>query len=148
MPRIIRMPAKTELPEGTVRDFADVLFWLYCRAHRPTLRVISERINKDEGLRGTASPETIRRMLRGDSVPNWRTVYAVMETLCDLAGMSHNTELDWEGDKKPIYFHVEHRWHRALDDPDWHYPRAERKPPPPEPPPAEDPWATSDEPPF
>jgi hypothetical protein len=139
--RIIRMPSKTELPEGTVRDFADVLFWLYRKAHRPALRDISERIAKDQELDGTASPETIRRMLRGTSVPaNWPTVCVVMEALCELAGMHPGTKLDWYGDNRTIFRHIEDRWHQALEYPDWYY---EPAPPPPEPPP-EDPWADDD----
>jgi hypothetical protein len=144
VPRIIRMPSEEELPKGTVRDFAWTLFWLYTRAHRPALRDISETIRKNDDLRGTASPETIRKMLRGTTVPaNWATVDAVFTTLCDLAGRSSDWRVDWDGVKKPVYRQVEDTWHRALDYPDWYY---ESEPPRPEPPP-EDPWA-DDDPPF
>jgi len=142
--RIVRMPSEAELPDGTVRDFAGVLFWLYQKAHRPALRDISEQIRKNESLRGTASTETIRRMLRGTTVPaNWAIVDAVFVTLCDMAGLEPGARLTYKDVQRPIYRHVEDAWHQALDHPDWYW-----KPEPPQPPlkPAKDPW--EDEPPF
>jgi len=141
MARIMRMPSEAELPEGTVRDFAGVLFWLYQKAHRPALRDISEQIRKNDSLRGTASTETIRRMLRGTTVPaNWATVDAVFVTLCDMAGLEPAKRLIYKDVERPIYRQVEDAWHQALDYPDWHYEPSEP------PPPAKDPW--DDEPPF
>jgi hypothetical protein len=68
MARSLRMPSTHVLPKGPRRDFVEELFEHYRAAKRPTLREISERIRDDE-LAGTASRETIRRMLLGEVVP-------------------------------------------------------------------------------
>ena len=92
MARTMRMPSEDDLPRGTVRDFVELLFWFYRAARRPTLREISDRIQKMD-LPGTASDETIRRMMHGKTVPaHWETVDAVLEALCDLAGAGPRTE--------------------------------------------------------
>jgi len=118
MGQIIRMPTLAELPSGSVRDFASMMFFLYKQAHRPTLREISNAISRNENLSGTASPETIRRMLRGTAVPQrWDIVKAVMETLCDLAGISPFHEIVMGEDMESIQHLVDRLWHRALDYP-------------------------------
>jgi hypothetical protein len=66
MGQIIRMPTEDEVRSGVLEDFMTVMFHLYKSAHRPTLRAISKAIEDNGELAGTASPETIRRMLRGD----------------------------------------------------------------------------------
>ena len=121
MARIMRIPDEMDLPPGTVRDCATLLFYLYRKAHRPALRDISEAIRRDEDLKGTASPETIRRMLRGSSVPaHWATVEAVYLTLCDLAQLNPlRTEVEHNGETLSIRRHIENAWHPALDHPDW-----------------------------
>ena len=81
--RSIQFPDETELPRGRRRDLAWLLFYLYRVAHRPTLREISTEI-RNSSLRATASPETIRRLLRGTTVPSWPIVVAVFVTLCDI----------------------------------------------------------------
>lgn len=143
MARTLRMPSETDLPPGTVRDFVELLFFFYRTAHRPTLREISDRIKRSE-LPGTASTETIRRMLRGTTVPaHWETVEAVLVVLSDLAGRSSETRLDWEDIRATRREHLERTWHQALDKPDLYYTQ-----------PDQDPWASdvpdsySDEPPF
>jgi hypothetical protein len=118
MARTMRMPSEADLPPGTVRDFVDLLFLFYRQAHRPTLREISDRIKKSD-LPGTASTETIRRMLHGTTVPaHWETVFAVLFVLSDLAGSDLDSELYWDGDRATRQEHLERLWHRALDDPD------------------------------
>jgi hypothetical protein len=117
------MPSEKELPPGTVRDFVAFLFWLYRQAHRPALREISEAISRRD-LPGTASPETVRRMLRGTTVPaHWETVEAVYLILCDLGGQGPSNKVRWEDDDeaRTIRRHVEDRWHAALDNPDYFY---------------------------
>lgn len=142
MARIVRFPSEAELPKGTVRDFAEILFRLYRMAHRPALRDIEEKIRKNDDLRGTASTETIRRMLRGGTVPTrWAIVEAMYLTLCDIAGFDPDQEVMFKEQLSSVRRHVENAWHQALDYPDWHY-----SPPDPPDDKAEDPWA--DEPPF
>jgi hypothetical protein len=118
MGQIIRMPTESDIPDGAVRDFAQMIFYLYKRAHRPSLREVSNAIARNPELAGTASPETIRRILRGTAVPQrWETVQAVMQTLCDLANIDTAT-LVWFGeDRLRIASHIDRLWHRALDYP-------------------------------
>jgi hypothetical protein len=125
MARTMRFPSEAELPPGAVRDFAELLFWLFCKAHRPALREISAAIERSD-RKGTASPETIRRMLLGTTVPvRWAIVEAVYLTLCDLAGLEPDdagpgpdNPDPWDADPPPsIHKLVENAWHRVLDDP-------------------------------
>jgi hypothetical protein len=136
--RIVRMPDLEELPEGTVRDFVGLLFHLYRSARRPSLRDISEQIRRDDSLSGTASTETIRRMLRGTTVPsNWGTVEAVYLTLCKLGVLDPWGVVEWNGQGDTIHRYVQRLWHAALDDPTGPSRRPRR--------PAEDPWAVEAE---
>jgi hypothetical protein len=123
MARIIRLPNEKDLPPGTVRDFAILLHYLYRRAHRPALREISDAIRRDDDLNGTASPETVRRMLTGASVPaHWGTVEAVYLTLCYLARLDPYRHTVKHNNKSlPVAEHIEEAWHSALEDPDYFY---------------------------
>ncbi len=132
MARTMHLPSEMDLPPGPVRDFAELLFWLYRQAHRPALRDVSGAIRRNDDLHGTASPETIRRMLLGTTVPvRWAIVEAVYLTLCDLAGLEPDDagpEPDnpdpWDADPPPsIHKLVENAWHEVLDDPDQGYRR-------------------------
>jgi hypothetical protein len=158
MGQIIRMPTESEVPQGAVRDFAQVMFYLYKKARRPSLREISLAIARNEKLAGTASPETIRRILRGTAVPQrWETVEAVTVTLCDLGNCDRDRSLRFGSERGTVWNVVESLWHRALD-----FPWAESVAPPEPPEPsttsansttAGDPWASDgdgfpDEPPF
>jgi hypothetical protein len=121
MARTLRMPSEAELPPGTIRDFVELLFYFYKTAHRPTLREISSLIEKS-GLPGTASTETIRRMLRGKTVPShWETVEAVLVVLSDLGGRTPDVSLTWENERRTRRQHLQHVWDRALDNPDLYY---------------------------
>jgi hypothetical protein len=118
MGQIIRMPTREELPPGSVRDFTIMMFFLYKMAHRPTLREISKAIEDNDKLAGTASPETVRRMLRGKAVPQrWETVDAVMQTLCDMGERGPFAGLTFGGKNDTTWNHVDRLWHRALDEP-------------------------------
>jgi hypothetical protein len=130
------MPSETELPRGAPRDFTEQLFSLYKEARRPGLREISAAVPDDSP--GTASTETIRRILRGKTVPvHWETVDAVFTALCLLAKVDPDEDIGdgWRGETVTRRELVEGAWHRALDEPGR---RAA---------PINDPWAT-DEPPF
>ena len=143
------MPSQAELPRGARRDFTESLFSLYREARRPGLREISSAIPDDAP--GTASTETIRRMLRGKTVPvNWQTVAAVVTALCHLAEVDPDDSVGDYRDYTTRRELVEGAWHRALDEP---IRRAA-----PEAPVEDDPWASDlteingykvrDEPPF
>jgi hypothetical protein len=86
MPRVLRMPPFSELPDGPHRDFVEELFVHYRTAGRPTLRAISGWIGEHDELPGTASAETIRRVLGGKVQPTWGTATTILHALCALAG--------------------------------------------------------------
>jgi hypothetical protein len=153
------MPHEADLPRGTIRDFVHPLVWLYQKAHCPALREISDAIRKRSDLRGTASTETIRRMLNGTTVPrHWQIVEAVYLVLCDLADRSPHEQLRINDRRASIARHVEDAWQKALINPHLRYPKPEPEPAlapldpwaEPEPDPWEDdgPVDYSDEPPF
>lgn len=127
MPTILAMPTSEAVPEGPRRKFLEELFVHYREAGRPTLRVIAKWIKdheEDRALRGTASTETIRRMMKGDVVPrNWPVVEAVLEALCDLGDRSSDEERwqddDWQSREEPTPWtfkdELRRRWNAALD---------------------------------
>jgi hypothetical protein len=150
MPATVRIPSMSEVPPGPRRDFVEELFNLFRPARRPSLREISDRIQKDEELPGTASRETIRRMLRGTVVPTWPTAYAVFKVLCEMAGRNPSAERwpDSSSYDSVTYLEAfENAWNEAIDADPSDPPRAGN----------DDPWAAapssaqsgySDEPPF
>jgi hypothetical protein len=124
MARTMRMPNVGELRASPTRDFVELLFHFYRRAQRPTLRKISDGIEQGN-FRGTASTETIRKMLRGTTVPaHWETAETVLLVLCDLANVNPEAEMDWLGLDGSARWHLERLWHEALDNPTAVYRRA------------------------
>ncbi len=151
MAPVVRIPSEADLPRGTVRDFVEVLFKLYKEAHRPTLRQISQEIERSD-LHATASPETIRRMLRGTTVPRqWPMVEAVLVALCNIARTEPYESFSGYRDDSTRREELEDKWHQALDNPGLRYLQPAQTGGA-----ADDPWATtgsrgdsfSDEPPF
>jgi hypothetical protein len=122
------MPSKAVVPDGPHRRFLEELFAYYREAGRPTLRAIAQWImdhGEDRELRGTASTETIRRIMNGGLVPrSWPVIEAVLEALCDIAGRSSDEER-WQDDDDrwgrdqptPWTFkdELKRRWNAALD---------------------------------
>jgi len=119
MAQVMRMPSEAKLPRGPLRDFVELLWVFYRQARRPKLREISNAI-RDGDYPGTASPETIRRMLHGTTVPvNWETVEAVFEVLLGLAGWDPDGRFTYEGyDRGSPRKYLLGLWHRAIDDRD------------------------------
>ena len=121
MARTLRMPPLQLLRNGARRTFVEELHLHYRAAKRPTLREVSDLIRADDELRGTASKETIRRMLLGEVVPaSWHTVNAVFLTLCKLANRDpHDPRYPDERDADEWNYAqaMEQAWHNALDDP-------------------------------
>jgi len=114
MPRIVRMPTLQELPKGARRDFVEAIFSIYKEAQRPALRDISNEIERSDPA-ATASPETIRRMLRGTTVPSWRIVNEVVLALCRMANVDPDAGGYDEPSRREL---VESRWNDALDNPE------------------------------
>ncbi|WP_125618698.1 helix-turn-helix domain-containing protein [Actinomadura sp. WAC 06369] len=122
MARPMQMPPKADLPEGPHRAFVELLFDYYRRARRPTLEKICTQIQSKDRA-GTASRETVRRMLRGQTIPpNWQTVEAVFAALCELAGVDPDRKVkvfnsfdedEWTpADRRS---QMEAAWNAALD---------------------------------
>lgn len=119
MPKIIRMPNEVELPPGARRRFSALLFHLYRDAGRPALRLVSDAIAQRSDLDGTASRETVRRMLHG-TVPNdWRAVEAVLEAFCALGDLTPEDVVDTgDGYGRALRPHLRELWNQALENPD------------------------------
>lgn len=164
MPRMLRMPPKEQLPDGPHRQFVEELFMHYREAGRPTLREVAKWINDhadSRDLRGTASTETIRRVLSGAVVPrSWLTVETILEALCGLAGRI-TTEERWPDDDwsdRTFKDELKQRWNAAIDQAEETLPVLPPRPAVVAPAPRsviDNPWATAvprpdfdDEPPF
>lgn len=88
MPKPLRKPGYDVVPDRTHRRwFLDEMFFLYKEAGRPALHEVEKWIKENEDLRGTASTETVRRVLRGHVPPRWATVEAITLAFCALAGI-------------------------------------------------------------
>jgi hypothetical protein len=113
----MRMPSEDELPEGAARDFAAFMFVCYRAAGRPTLAKISRTI-RDGDYRTTVSPETIRRMLRADTITaRWDIVETVVDALCEIEGVDPDDEWPYLRVTASSREHAKRFWNRALDEP-------------------------------
>jgi hypothetical protein len=79
----IRMPDEQVLPPGSRRDLAVALFELYDGAGKPSVRLISEWIGKDEDddLPGTLSHEGVSSALRVAAMPRWLNLESLVRVL-------------------------------------------------------------------
>ena len=87
VPRLIRMPSLNQLPNGPRRAFVGSLHGAYRMAGEPTLAQIVDAINANEDRVGTGSRETVRRLLRGETVSSFENARTVFEALWALAGL-------------------------------------------------------------
>jgi hypothetical protein len=151
------MPPQSELPKGPHRDFVEELRRYYRAAGRPPLRKISRALEGRAELKETtASQETVRRLLRGKTLPtDWDRVYAVFFVLCEMGDIDPEAERwdDRYNGEETNSQYLKGLWDTALEEePDLPFlPRPGR--------PIEDPWAAdaadgfggsnaADEPPF
>ncbi|WP_369192437.1 hypothetical protein [Streptomyces sp. R08] len=122
MAQVLRMPTEAELPGGPRRRFVEELFSYYRDAGRPTLRAISDDIaGKSQFDAFTVSRETIRKMLRGLTVPlSWAVVNAVLTVLCERAFIDPDAEYHTGGfgdDTSTRRQDLRRVWNDALDAP-------------------------------
>ena len=143
MPKPLKMPSEAELPSGPFRVFVLALHQHYRAAYRPPLRRISEKAAEiaamTDGVDGTASRETIRRMLTGEVLPQWSTVEVTFLALCNLAHREPDEQVSDDGYYGSWTYRdeISKAWNDAVDGPN---------PQPARPQPTEldeDPWATS-----
>ena len=162
MARIVRMPTKSELADGPHREFVEELRRYYRSAGRPSLREVSRAIEGRAELKEvTASQETVRRMLRGMTLPtDWDRIYAVFFVFCEMGNINPEAER-WDdnsyGDPESNSQCLKRLWDIALEE-EPNPPPIPRPASPPQAPPQSlsqvDPWASaepggfSDEPPF
>lgn len=105
MPQMMRMPGPDELPPGTRRAFVAELFFHYTEAGRPTpARVAATTRSMTDAF--PVSRETIRRLLRGESVARWERVDAVLRALCEMGNQDPDRRRwqesgDWNDDGDP-----------------------------------------------
>lgn len=89
MGRVLRLPTEDEVPPGPKRSFLEEIYFHYQEAGRPTPLEIADELAQRDNMTGTASRETIRRMLRGETVPvRWSTVAAVFVLFCERSGIN------------------------------------------------------------
>src|SRR3954465_6160648 len=85
MPQMLRIPGKADLPDGTRRDFVAELFVHFKEAGRPTpARIAATASSMRDPI--PVSRETIRRLLKGQTVSTWERVDAVLRALCEIGG--------------------------------------------------------------
>jgi hypothetical protein len=123
MVQVLRIPQESSLSPARW-EFVNGLWRHYTAAGRPTLEEIAKRIgelNEDkDSAGGTSSTETIRRMLKGTTVPpKWPTARSALRALCSLAGYdAQERGTDHFGDEDPSpEEELRWAWNRALDDP-------------------------------
>jgi hypothetical protein len=154
MARTMHMPTHAELPKGPRREFVEELRRYYRAAGRPPLRKISRAIEGRAELKEvTASQETVRRMLRGRTLPtDWDRVFAVFFVLCEMGNINPEDER-WEDSyngSESNADYLKRLWDTALEED----PNPLPIPQPAGRGPVEDPWAPApsgfgrDEPPF
>lgn len=89
----LTMPSVEELPDGPRRLFVQELFFHVREAGRPTPRDLAEEIRVDDYLSALVSRETIRKMLRGETVPSrWEKVDTVFTVLCRRSGIGKDEQ--------------------------------------------------------
>jgi hypothetical protein len=121
MARTIPMPTTDELPDGPRREFVTELRRYWRAAGRPALRKISRAIEGRTDLKEvTASQETIRRMLRGTTLPLERDrVYAVFHVLCEMGDIDPKADR-WDGryddDSETNWEYLHRLWDTALEE--------------------------------
>ncbi|MFC3990411.1 hypothetical protein [Actinoplanes siamensis] len=147
------MPSTDVVRNGTKRRrFIEEMFRLYRAAGSPALREIEEWIRANDDLKGTASTETIRRILRGHVPPRWHTVEAIALAFFAASDLEPGQERWTDNINEPFsnMDALRQAWAEAVEeDPAASDPRVPNN--------FDDPWATAprpaasnfnDEPPF
>lgn len=147
------MPSTDVVRDGTKRrGFVEETFRLYRAAGSPALREVEDWIRANDDLKGTASTETIRRILRGHVPPRWHTVEAIALAFFAMSDLEPGQERWIDNMNEPIsnMEALRQAWAEAIEeDPDAPDPRVRRQTGN-----FDDPWATArssnfdDEPPF
>lgn len=122
MVQILRKPQKSSLSPARW-EFVDELWIHHEAAGRPKVELIVDGVralNEVNETGGTVSTETIRRMLKGETVPvHWSRVRAALFVLCGMAGYDPQKprENDFGDDYPSHEENLRRLWSQALDDP-------------------------------
>jgi hypothetical protein len=121
MARPLRLPSVEDLPRGPRREFVEHLFTLYGSAGRPPLHEISQAIADDADLPGTASRETVRRVMAGETLSTWNNVKSLFLVLCKMAGEDPSEPWHPGGfgdEEEPRWRYFRWQWNQAIDVPE------------------------------
>ncbi len=122
MPRVLRIPTEDVLPPGAHRVFLTELHRYFREAGRPEIsRIVAtiERLAKDPHsiVMLTLSRETVRRILKGETLSSWKRVEALFEALCFIS--NRDPEQDrWAEENYPFQTHrsyFKEVWSAATD---------------------------------
>lgn len=122
MVQVLRKPQESSLSPARW-EFVKELWFHHEAAGRPKLDLIMQGIkvfNEMHETGGTASTETIRKMLKGETVPvEWSRVRATLYALCEMAGTDPTkpTEVYGYGEVPSTEEELRRLWGQALDDP-------------------------------
>lgn len=98
MAKTIRMPTVDELPPGPRRRFMEILYRLWSEAGMPPATEVSQLVANTD-VAGSASKETIRKMLSGETVPKaWGNAEAVFVVLSQMAQVDPDRLVLYHGD--------------------------------------------------
>lgn len=103
--RRIELPELDRLPDGPHRELVLALRVLYQGAGNRSLRKIVGDVRADDDYDDTVSYETVRTMLRGDSLPRWEKLEPVVRVLA----LRHTPRLDPVAEAK----RMQKLWHAA-----------------------------------
>lgn len=123
MSKMLRMPSVDELPPGSRRAFAGELFTYFRAAGRPSPVSIAAAVAQMHGSAPVAvSRETVRRLLKGETISTWPTVRAVHEVLCRMADQeptwrrfSDSNDYDEDNDTRTLREYIRDLWNDAVD---------------------------------
>lgn len=117
MPRQLQMPTEEELPPGAKRDFVAELFVHFRDANRPPLNELVNTITGPLKAR-SVSRETIRRLFKGKTTSDWRTVETLLRALCHLSGRDPNSQRfddRYDDDNDSCRTNLHRLWHNTFD---------------------------------
>lgn len=119
MPRKLLMPSKGELPSGPLRKFVEELHVHFRNAGRPSPAQIARRSEWFEDGEGVkVSRETVRRLLKGETISSWPTVRAVHQALCELADQDHTQlrfQSEYSEDTRTLREYIRDLWNEAVE---------------------------------
>ncbi|WP_424183493.1 hypothetical protein ACOBQX_15975 [Actinokineospora sp. G85] len=91
------VPPRLTKPSGLPDEhqwLIDLLWQFHVAADGPTARKVATVIAEDEQRAATANHETVRRIMKGIYLPEWRTIEVVFLALCKIADVDPDDQDD------------------------------------------------------